>query len=588
MSESVPVTNNHSVIADIGLPSGEPILTRARPGTKAGIDDNFHQAESLMTLQEAREWVAGGGNYGFALGQKTSEETLLVVLDVEIQGKLPPKTAEIVDKYSRVVYSSPHGGENSLVAATPDAYELLNSVSTEIDLDDDGVVELEILTNIHALGPGSAIDHENCRDSKAHCPGEGRDPYELVTADPDAPVIERSTAGELVATLGVDPEERPDTEDSSQGWNGDLPDVDENLADTGDEILRELQREYPGAFRILMNLLRGETGGYDELFRKQGDQADNSIDRSLHDVVTLNRLYGTARLIGKKDVEQAQKIALATFEQCLLEKPCHEDGEARKWLTRGDRYQSYTLQRACDDSDLEKTQRFLKRQPVDHEYDRWTGTYSETTYAIVQFVIDVLTGEVPERMDPEALSRSAAALYDLDLDQERLSALLSSNPSPPVQDTNPESVGCVSPSAPDYPEQSKVVEACQLLDPSRTKDTHEEVLRRLRRDGTAAQARVGQHRYIVYPSYLPDPPDASVIRCNGEKREPESTFDTSSRNEVAQALREHKRVTKEQLIEATGFSERTVRRALHELLDKDYVEKQDQPGPHKDRWRWIE
>lgn len=65
-------------------------------------------------------------------------------------------------------------------------------------------------------------------------------------------------------------------------------------------------------------------------------------------------------------------------------------------------------------------------------------------------------------------------------------------------------------------------------------------------------------------------------------------FTSPAKREVVQHLRRRGDggAGKSGIVEATGYSERTVRECLYELRDGGHVEKQDCPGPYPDEWRW--
>lgn len=498
-----------SVAALEVLPADEAVLTKARPGTKEGVGTDFNAREHRLTPKEAREWVSNGGNRGFALGP----DTRFVVVDVEEIGALPAEAAPVREEHALLEWESPHGGHNWLLRVTPDAYDLLDGVQTQIDLDGDGEHEVEVLTKSHALGPGSVLDHEHCDEGKRGCPGEGRSAYELAATNPEADDLDVAAARRLLEALGIEPDEE-DTSAVGHKWDGELPEPDDSLADEGEVALRTLQKEATPAFNVLSSLLNGKNGCYEDLL-----VGEHGIDRSLQELMALTRLFGAIRYLhGVEDEERALAITRATFESYVRESQYTDDGQRRKWLTAGEDYRNDRLRRTvcCDRGTF---QRFLNLNPAEDEWERWSGDYSGPTYGHVRFALDLLAGELhldPENPDLGALRDTAAVIYEFDLDTEKLSEPLE-NPPASVHGTTPKSVGCVPPEA--YPEQHEVVAACQILDPSRHEDTHEEALRRLRRDGIAAQARVGR-KYVVYPSRLPDPSEACWVKCDGEKRQP--------------------------------------------------------------------
>jgi hypothetical protein len=499
------------------LPTSEPSLTSVHRGTKAGVGEDYNEPENLITPGEAVERVQSNGNYGFAAGVEVLGGRL-VVLDVEEEGVLSSEGADLVDEHALVRWRSPHGGLNRLLAGTDAAYELLDGLKTSIDLDGDGDHEVELLTNGHAIGPGSRIDHSECNEGKDGCPGDGIGTYDLDGTNDEAPVLDRDDAERLRDLLGA---ERSVTSGGDTGGSSveslPLPDPSEELADEGEEALRTLQKTSASSFDVLVDLLQGGTGCHEDLLR-----GEHGIDRSLQELIGLTRLCETVRFEGGvTDKKRVKAITLATFERYVRNHRKTRDGQLRRWLIEKNRDQGYhedRLDRAMKACDRGKHERFLQLDPVEDERERWDGTYSRVTREVARFAVDLLTGEIPldpEDPDLDSIREWAALTHGLDLDRDALADLLQ-DPPHSGQGTTPNSTGCVPA---DYPEQNEVVTACQRLDPTRDEDTHEEALRRNRRDGLVKQARVGQ-RYVVYPEHLPDPDDALWVRHNGEKYEP--------------------------------------------------------------------
>ncbi|QZP38540.1 hypothetical protein [Halobaculum magnesiiphilum] len=530
------------------LPLEGAVFTRVREDTKEGVKGFL---DNPLIPSEAQSWFDGGGNVGVALGREPPNGTRLVAFDVEQRGVLPDRLRDIVDQHALATWDTVHEGRNRLVKVSEEAYQLLDSVKTKHDLTDDGDHDLELLTDGHVLAPGSEIDHGRCRPSKP-CNGSGRGSYRLVATDPDAPKLRRETAREILDILGVVPAEDVSTGTSGHAAIEVLTEVDEELADVGDAFLRDLQHEHTPGFNSLVGMQQGGDGGYENLLWKEGEDGPK-IDRSLQELMALTRLYEVVVYFGNEEGQRAKQITRATFERYVHGHKYTEDGQVRRWLEEGESYKRDRLGRAFEAADRGKFQRFLNRQEGD-DRERW-GDYSVVTYGHVRFAVNLLVGKItvdPEDPDLDGIRDTAAVLYEFDLDRDRLAELLD-NPPTPVHGTTPNS-GCVptreSPHdggkigehenrRPEvenmgegvgnhgYPEQNEVVEACQQLDPSRDRDTHEEALRRLRRDGIVKQARVGR-KYLVYPSTLPDPENACCVKCNGEEYDPREETERSS------------------------------------------------------------
>lgn len=319
-------------------------------------------------------------------------------------------------------------------------------------------------------------------------------------------------------------------------WHGTLPGVDDGLADEGEIALRTLQRENPVAHRYLVNLLRGETGCWDDLLRGRGDP-DGRIDGSFHDRIALSRLYEIVVFLGREEPERARDITLATFEEYVEEHRVNADGDVRKWLRYNKRhresYRAYTLDKAVEDADRAKFQRFLNRtEDYEEEWRAWGDTYSDTTTNCVRFALDFLTGVIRTDSDLGDLREHAAKFYDLDLSGELLQYTIEQGDD--VQDTNPPGPGAdggdgdgtrvrVSQGA----TGDEVVELAQELDSGRDNAdrTYRTALQRLQNDGVAKMAfcpsRPNGERFVYLPAHRPEPEDARWVKLEGEKREPE-------------------------------------------------------------------
>lgn len=496
------------------LPADEPVLTKSRAGTKCGVK-GFLATENRLTPDEVQTWVNDGGNYGFALGP----ETRLVVVDVEEEKALPDEAAPIRKKHALLEWRSPHGGLNWLVRATASAYELLKPFhQKKVDVDGDGQHEVELLTKVHALGPGSVLDHEHCKLGKAGCPGEGRSAYKLEASNPGAVVLDINGAQALLDALGVDPNEKQDTYAARQDW--ELPKYNSGFADQGEAVLRMIQHEYPAAFKTLMGLLQGSTDGYGELLVNGG-----SVDRSLQELVALTRLHEAIVYLENEGGEQARAVTRATFERYVTSHPRTDDGQVRKWLRRGEAYKRDRLSRAVSACDRGGFQRLLNRRSSDEEeWQYWSGDYALPTYGHVHFSLDLLTGVFdvdPEEPDVDGLRGTAAAIYEFDLDTEKLTELVE-NPPTPVHGITRGGPGEIPPKA--YPTKSKVVEVARILDGEHNEEaSYGKALNRLRQRGVAVLACVEEGvDYRYYPAHLPDPPEAEYVQTGGEKREPET------------------------------------------------------------------
>lgn len=463
------------------LPPNQRLLTKACNRSKRG-KKGFNKPENLMTPTEAKTWVRDGRNVGIRPGLTNSDSWTFVVLDVESAGDLLREAGDLLEPYVLTTFRSPHGGLNRVFRVTDDAYQLLKDVPRKVDLDDDGDHELEILTNGHALAPPSEIDHSNCRGSKANCPGHGIGAYELVEFTTDVDVVTESVAKTLLDTLNITPEEST-TESSRPEHTGELPEV--TLTDGKvDEVLRTLQEVNPVSFNALMALLQGGVGPWEDRL-----YTDGSVDRSLQELMALTRLYLSARELANLNDDEARQLAQNALDQYTEAHPQTIDGQPRKWTTSPyDDYQKDRREKAFNTADPVTFQRFLNLTSGDHEtdYEKWDGEYSDVTYDITRFTIDLFTR--PHKVEPlvegfdtdpvEGLRTYASITFDLDLDTEVAEYLydrfFSTTPHP-LQDVDPPSGGAVRSSSVNVrPTKRDVVEVALVIDNGLDEDPRED------------------------------------------------------------------------------------------------------------------
>jgi len=496
------------------LPSEDPHLTEVRTGNKKGAKKGWKEPKNLLTTSQARQKVKNGGNVGIRLGLDHEDGTKFIVLDVEEEGGLPNEAVDLIMEHELAVWRTPHGGLNRLLAVSFGAYNLLDAVPTQIDLDEDGNHELELLTDGHSLIPPSVINHRQCRESKP-CNGEGQDGYRLDHTNSNGALLTEEVARELLNRLGIDSKEVRMSDEIRSDVEYELPSLDEELADVGEIILQTLRDEHPKAFISLMELLQGGTGGYDDLLN-----GGDGIDRSQQELMALTRLHETVLYLGNEEDGRAEVITRSTFERYVRGHPTTTDQQVRKWLKRDsedDNYRENHLKDAIDACDQGKFNRFLNGDPREDEWRSWTGDYSDVTYSKVRLTLDLCTGKLnPFFETVEDLRETVATFYEHDPNEEALRDLLD-NPPAPVHGTTPNS-GCVSPV--DYPAPAEIAKVAKQLDErDNGLESYKEALRRLRRAGIVKLARMGR-QYVVYPAHLPDPPDSIWVKCNGEKSKP--------------------------------------------------------------------
>ncbi|WP_338740766.1 hypothetical protein [Haloplanus salilacus] len=457
--------------------------------------------------------VHGGGNYGLSVGCGTDEFGKLVVIDVEKAGVLPPDADTLVNEYALMSWESPHGGHNRLLRASEDAFHILDW-KTKVSLTDDAGHDVELITGVQAVGPGSRISHSHCEDSKQNCPSEGIGRYELRTTNPEAPLLTESKADQLAEHLGIDLEGRSGTT-SLQNDETD-PDYDYDQPDVAyaEACLTEMQSDATVAFKCLMGRLQGGTGFKDGLRLPEG-----RIDRSQVDLVTVSDLFGVMlQYGGEVDEQRARELAYAVYSDYCNEQVWMKDGRPRKW-NRDEAYRRSTIEAAVDYFDSNQFSRFRNKERVG-DRDTDTDDYGKIIYGVVQFAQNYLVGELPIDTDADIVDQlcELASVYGFTLERDRASALYGEHPlcnnSTPFHGNG----GCLPPEK--YPTKQEVVDAAQILNPTRSRDSHDNALKRFRRDGafTMACIKYGVD-YRYYPSDLPDPKEAEYTRTGGEKHD---------------------------------------------------------------------
>lgn len=460
-------------------------------GTKRSYSDHTESTNQYETSEVT-------GNYGVLAGDG------LLVLDLDTyrleDNTLPTAFGELPDTYT---VASPHGGEHRYYAVNE---EVSNSKENW------GEVQAE---NQYVVGPGSVLD--SCKNGWHDCSGEGEGQYTELHNRPIA-----SVSTELIPTQ----REESDMDTTGSNWDEELPEVDPDLAEVGDAALKNLQHEHTPAFNSLVGLLRGDDGGNEELVWKSTNDGGREIDRSLQELMALTRLHQTVVYLGKEEGERAEAITRSTFEKYVQSHQYTDDGQKRKWLEKSESYRRDRLGRAFDRLNQGKFQRFLNQRPVENEWERWTGEYSDTTYAVTRFALDLLTGEAPGT-DVDTIRHNAAPLYGLDLDRDLLAELLN-NPHPSVRGITPPQEGIYRNS--NRPTMGEVAVVARMLDKEENQETaYKEALRRMRRDGLVAMACMEEGvEYRYYPYRLPDPEGACYVKLNGEKHDPEPPEENES------------------------------------------------------------
>jgi len=516
------MANQDSVYKTIGLsdvshplgvlPEGEPLCIPIRRGLKRPERTGWQRRENRISPARAIARVQGGGNYGLAVGRGTDEFGKLVVVDAEEDGVLPPDAQALVNDHALMSWDSPHGGHNRLLRVSEDAFHILDW-KTKVSLTDDAGHDVELITGTQAIGPGSRISHEHCDDSKQNCPSEGIGQYELRTTNPEAPLLTESKADRLAELLGIELEDGSGTTSPQNDVTDPDYDYDQTDVAYAGACLTEMQSDATVAFKCVMGRLQGGTGFKDGLRLPEG-----RIDRSQVDLVTASDLYGVMLRYGDEVNEgRAKELAYAVYSDYCTEQGWMKDGRPRKW-NRDEAYRRSTIEEAVEYFDNKQFSRFLNKKRIGGRGE-YTDEYSRITYGVVQFAQNYLVEELPIDTDTDIVDQlcELASLYGFTLEHDRASALYEEHPL--CNDSTPfhRYGGCLP--TEEYPTKQEVVDAAQILDPTRSEESHDNALKRFRRDGTFTMACIKRGvDYRYYPSELPDPEEVEFIRTGGEKR----------------------------------------------------------------------
>jgi hypothetical protein len=216
------------------------------------------------------------------------------------------------------------------------------------------------------------------------------------------------------------------------------------------------------------------------------------------------------------DEQRARELAYAVYSDYCNEQGWMKDGRPRKW-NRDEAYRRSTIEAAVEYFDNRQFSRFLNKERIGVQ-DKYTDDYGKVVYGVVQFAQNYLVGELPIDKDAAVVDQLCewASLYGFTLEPARASALYEEHPlcnnSTPFLGNG----GCLPPG--EYPTKREVVDAAQILNPTRSRDSHDNALKRFRRDGAFTMACIKRGvDYRYYPSKLPDPEEAEFIRTSGDK-----------------------------------------------------------------------
>jgi len=380
---------------------------------------------------------------------------------------------------------TPHGGEHKYYAVS-DSMSNSNCEWGEIRA-----------ANWYVVGPGSELD--SCSREWHDCSVPDQGAY---TVAHDLPIASIGAESLPVTTKN---NAHTSTEGEDIDLDGELPEINEDKVAYAKECIREFQADATQlAFDDLLDVLNGGTGTL------SGLRHDDTIDRDKADLEACWLLYGVMKHTGESS-DRARGLTNMLYTYYCVETPYMKDGRPRKWL-RDEKYRRNRLDSAVEEFDTGAWSRWRRRSTSTdskgpHAY---TGEYSEVSYNVVLAAVDLLVGVLP----PELVSLP----YDLDL---RHVDIESSTPTNCHKVSTQPIWGTSRP--PNRPTKVEVIDLAQQIDPGRSADTHEEVLKRLQNEhGQVNTARMDSTTWVYYPSHLSDPPDACYVKCNGEKREPNS------------------------------------------------------------------
>lgn len=515
------------------LPTSERLFTKVKPRTKEGEGTDYLESENLLTSEEAVQRVRGGENIGFRLGHEISDNRVPVTLDGDDPSLLSEEVIRWANKYAVVEWSSLHDGNNWLIFVASEAYTILDQIKTKIDVDNDGEHELEILTDNHAIAPGSVVEHKHCRATKS-CDGTESDIYESLETALNVPVADESAIKELLTLLDV-PLDGEDHTDASPHDPRELPSVNDDLVAIGEAHIRDFQTSATGlAFDDLMDLLNGGTGTIDGLRHD-----NNTIDRDKADLEAIWMLYGIMRYAGESS-ERAYELTHAVYTHYCNEAKYIKDrtGRPRKWVDEreGDEYRKNRLNRAIEQHERHGSRwlRWMRRKSPSGGSDvprRFDGERAELVYDAVLISLYTLLYSEPSGPDAREVLELWADARDFALPDEYT---IPSSPHPPGHKV------CTPLGSSDdtrrEPTAKEVGRLANAIDPSRKESTHKEALRELQREyGQVKMAycpsRDNRLRYVYYPARMPDPEDSIRVKIGGEE------YDPSHKEEPRQATR---------------------------------------------------
>jgi len=438
----------------------------------------------------------------------------LVILDVDEWTDTPENIRRLVSETPTFTVESPHaeGKEGHYY------FKCVGDVPTKQP--DWGEIRGE---NCYVLGPGSVL--ESCAKSYHDCSLPGRGIYSIRY---DRPIATISPQALLAPDSGGTPTESAPIEQEPTP-SPDLQGYEEELAEVGHAILRDLKAENTVSHATLTTLLEGGVSRYTNTIIVTDEQGEY-VDRDQQENLALLFLYGTIRQVGNvEDDDRAKRILFSTFHDYMGEYPrTSRRGRKRKWIERGSDYRANRIGAVLEDFEEGRFIRFLNisNTPTLNRFKR--QQCSEVNFNFARFAVDLLSG-LWDTTDPDRLSEYAQSLYKLDINSETLGKILSSR-CPGSSSPDPQCVESIDPMQNRerlgaYPTNEDLFTVVNELGSSiSSKDSFSSnVLSELQETGMVKHAycptKPNGRRHVYYPSSLPDPDDALWVRTGGEQTE---------------------------------------------------------------------
>jgi len=211
--ESRNKSDEFNQIADL-LPD-KPIFTKCGKDYAGSVwtnlqknpDKKFHEPGNLLSKQEAKEWIAEGGNIGIATG-RLFDGIGFVNFDIDNSEALEGEAKAILEGHSLFKENTKHDNTNYIVQVdNQETIDLLDAYPTTLThLTDDDGDDIEIFANeFHAVIPPSEVQHSECSDDKP-CNGIGTGTYTLESINRNAEPLHKSTGERLGELWGIEPE----------------------------------------------------------------------------------------------------------------------------------------------------------------------------------------------------------------------------------------------------------------------------------------------------------------------------------------------------------------------------------------------